>query len=109
MSPRRPLYTGAVRRQLSYTCLALKPLAEACGREGPPFEWNPARRRVLRAQLDALYFLAYGFDQSDDEGSVAHILGTFPLLNQDDPGYAGLVKGHLRAYRAGRMEAEVEG
>ena len=95
--------------ELSYTCNALKPLAEACGHEGPPFAWDPVRRRMLRAQLDALFFLAYGFDQPDDEAAVAHIIGTFPILNHDDPGYAGLVQGHLRAYRAGRMDAQVEG
>jgi hypothetical protein len=95
--------------ELSYTCHALKPLAEACGHEGAPFAWDPARRRLLRAQLDALFFLAYGFDQPEDEAAVAHILGTFPILTQDDPAYAALVQGHLRAYRAGRMDARVEG
>ncbi|MDP1831190.1 MAG: hypothetical protein Q8K67_03950 [Geothrix sp.] len=64
---------------------------------------------MLRAQLDALFFLAYGFDQPADEAAVAHMLGTFPILHQDDPGYAALVQGHLRAYRAGRMDAQVEG
>lgn len=95
--------------ELSYTCEALRPLARACGFEGDPYPWNPARRRTLRAQLDALFFLAYGFDAPEDEPALDHILGTFPIQNEQDPAYAALVKGHLRAYRAGAFEAVVAG
>ena len=93
--------------ELSYTCHALDPLARACGHVGPPFLWDRARRRHLRAQLDALYFLAYGFDQPEDESNVVYILSTFPILAQEDPGYADLVKGYGRAFRAGRLEAVI--
>lgn len=31
--------------------------------------------------LDALFFLACGFDQAEDEDAVTHMLGTFPILN----------------------------
>lgn len=92
---------------MSYTCHALDGLAAACGFTGQPFKWDAARRRALQAQLDALFFLAYGFDKASDEASVTHILSTFPILNQQDPGYAALLKGYLRAYRAGRFEAEI--
>ncbi len=95
--------------ELSYTCTALEPMARACGFEGDPYVWDPARRRTLRAQLDALFFLAYGFDTPGDEDSIAHILGTFPILNEQDPAYANLVKGYVRAYRAGALDAVVAG
>ena len=95
--------------ELSYTCTALESMARACGHEGEPFVWNPARRRTLRAQLDALFFLAYGFDTPEDEAGIQHIMGTFPILNEQDPAYAELVKGYVRAYRAGRLDAVVAG
>ncbi|MBP1772655.1 MAG: restriction endonuclease [Holophagaceae bacterium] len=95
--------------ELSYTCKALEPMARACGHEGEPYTWDPARRRTLRAQLDALFYLAYGFDTPEDETALDHILGTFPILTEQDPAYAGLVKGYLRAYRAGALDAEVAG
>ncbi len=95
--------------ELSYTCTALEPMARACGFDGLPFAWDPARRRILRAQLDALFFLAYGFDAPEDEADIAHIQGTFPILNDQDPAYAALVLGHVRAYRAGAFQAHVAG
>ena len=84
-------------------------MARACGFEGEPYPWNPARRRTLRAQLDALFFLAYGFDAPEDEAAITHILGTFPILHEQDPAYANLVKGYVRAYRAGALDAVVAG
>ena len=95
--------------ELSYTCDALKPMADAYGHDGPPSKWDVARRRALQAQLDALFFLAYGFDTREDEGDIAHVFGAFPILNSQDPSYADLVMGYARAYRAGEMDAEVEG
>lgn len=95
--------------ELSYTCTALEPMARASGYEGEPYPWDHARRRALRAQLDALFFLAYGFDTPEDEPAIEHILGTFPILNEQDPAYAGLVKGYVRAYRAGALDAVIAG
>lgn len=95
--------------ELSYTCTALVPMARSCGFDGPPFAWDPSRRRVLRAQLDALFFLAYGFDAPEDEADITHIQGTFPILNEQDPAYAALVLGYVRAYRNGAFKAQVRG
>lgn len=95
--------------ELSFTCTALEPMARACGFAGGPYAWDPARRRTLRAQLDALFFLAYGFDAPEDETSITHILGTFPILNEQDPGYGILVQHHVRAYRAGALDADIAG
>lgn len=91
--------------ELSYTCEALRPMAVACGYTGDPYLWDLARRRHLQAQLDALFFLAYGFDTKADEDEVAYILSTFPILCEQDPGYPALVRGYLRAYREGDLDA----
>lgn len=95
--------------ELSYTCEALRPMAVACGHTGDPYPWDPARRRHLQAQLDALFFLAYSFDAKADEDEVAYILSTFPILCEQDPGYPALVRSYLRAYRTGDLDARVAG
>jgi hypothetical protein len=93
--------------ELSYTCDALKPLAIEYGHKGKPYKWNDERRDALQAQLDALFFLAYGFDAPGYEGDIAHILNSFPILHEQQPRYAGQVMGYVRAYRAGEFEAMV--
>ncbi len=45
--------------ELTYTASDLGPWAEALGYFGPPFEWCPARRAQLRAELDAYYARLY--------------------------------------------------
>lgn len=43
--------------------------------------WDPDRRAVLRAELDAAMFHLYGIDDRND---VDYILGTFPIVNRKD-------------------------
>ena len=73
---------------------------------------------ILKDWLDSLEvgkttkgqaFLAYGFDKPKDEPDVDYVLGTFPTQNEEDPGYPSLVRGYLRAYRAGKLDALVAG
>jgi hypothetical protein len=47
----------------------------------PPFVWDEAERRHLRARLDALYFILYGIASEDD---IAYILSTFPIVERKD-------------------------
>lgn len=83
-------------------------MARACGFDGEPHaSWNPARRRMLQAQLDALFFLNYGFDTPELEADITPILGTFPIQNEQDPVYAALVLGHARAFLACAFGAQV--
>lgn len=42
-----------------------------CGYDGPPFRWDPERRAILRAELDAAFFHLY-------------ILDTFPVLRDKE-------------------------
>jgi hypothetical protein len=95
--------------ELSYTCDAMRPMAAACGHDGPPFVWDEDRRLALQAQLDALFLLAYGFASQEDEPEIAHVLDSFPILKKETPSYAALVMGYVRAYRAGRLDTVVGG
>jgi hypothetical protein len=66
--------------ELSYTAHDLAPYARRLGYEGPPFRWNPARRELLRAELDAAYFHLYGIGRDD----VDYIMDTFKVVRQKD-------------------------
>lgn len=45
-----------------------------------PPRWDPERRAILRAELDAAFFHLYGVERDD----VDYILGTFPIVNRKD-------------------------
>jgi len=66
--------------ELVYTAWDLAPFARDLGDTGPPFRWDPARRAQLRAELDAAFFLLYGLERSE----VEYVLGTFPVLRQNE-------------------------
>ena len=66
--------------ELVYTAWDLAPFARDLGDAGPPFRWDPERRAQLRAELDAAYFLLYGLSRSE----VEYVLGTFPVLRQNE-------------------------
>ena len=62
--------------ELTYTAWNLKPFAEDCDDDGPPFIWDPERRFQLRCEIDAAFFHLYGISRDD----TAYILDTFPVL-----------------------------
>jgi hypothetical protein len=66
--------------ELSYTAHDMAGFAADCGFACPPFHWNPERRTILRAELDAAFFHLYGLDRSDTE----YILDTFPVLRDKE-------------------------
>ncbi|MFI7251320.1 Eco57I restriction-modification methylase domain-containing protein [Micromonospora chalcea] len=66
--------------ELTYTARDLAPYAHDLGFDGPPFQWDPARREILRAELDAAYFHLYGIDRDD----VDYIMDTFKVVRQKD-------------------------
>lgn len=66
--------------ELSYTAWDLEPFAKDVGWDGPPFRWNPARRFVLRCELDAAFFHLYGLSRDDAD----YILDTFPIVQKND-------------------------
>ena len=66
--------------ELTYTAWNLKPFAEDCGDDGPPFLWDPERRFRLRCEIDAAFFHLYGTSR-DDSG---YILDTFPVIAKSE-------------------------
>jgi hypothetical protein len=70
--------------ELSYTAYDLAAYARDLGDHGPSFRWDPARREIMRAELDAAYFHLYGIGRED----VDYIMDTFPTVRQrDEVGY----------------------
>jgi hypothetical protein len=66
--------------ELSYTSWRLQPYAQEMGDEGPPFRWDPQRRSLLRADLDAAMFHVYGLNRTEAE----HVLDSFPVVRGYD-------------------------
>ena len=66
--------------ELTYTAVDLQGFAADLGYNGPPFRWDPDRRRKLRAELDAACFLLYGLDREE----VAYVMDTFPIVKRKD-------------------------
>jgi hypothetical protein len=66
--------------ELTYTAWDLEPFAHDVGYDGPPFRWDPDRRFLLRAELDAAFFHLYGISRDDTD----YILDTFPIVRKND-------------------------
>lgn len=103
--------------ELTYTANDLAPFAQDMGHTDAkgvvhaPFEWNDRRRIVLRAKLDAVFFLLYGIVDRED---VKYIYSTFPIVEADE---REQFDGHYRscelciefmnALEAGRSDADI--
>ncbi len=85
--------------ELTYTAWDLEPFARDLGYDGPPFRYDPARRALLRAELDALFFHLYLGSEAEwaQEASqelraffstpreaVAYILDQFPIVKRSE-------------------------
>ncbi len=66
--------------ELAYTSWDLVGFAEAFVCAMPPFVWDPNRRRLLEAELNACMFRVYGVGRGD----VDYILDTFPIVRRKD-------------------------
>lgn len=82
--------------ELTYTAWDLEAFAHDVGYDGPPFRWDPARRAVLRAELDAAFFHLYGLSRDDTD----YVMETFPIVRKNDE------KAHGE-YRTKRLILEV--
>lgn len=67
--------------ELTYTAHDLKPWAEDLGYNGEPFPWNPDRRAVLRAELDAYYAKLYSLSRDE----LRYILDPADVMGDDYP------------------------
>ncbi|MCX4093599.1 Eco57I restriction-modification methylase domain-containing protein [Nocardia sp. alder85J] len=64
--------------ELSYTSWRLRPYAVDLGDIGAPFRWDPERRALLRADLDAAFLHVYGLSRTEAE----HVLDSFPVVRK---------------------------
>ena len=67
--------------ELTYTSHSLKGWAEALGYEGEPFVFDPERRAILRAELDARYAKLYGLNEHE----LRYILDPSDVYGEDYP------------------------
>ncbi len=81
--------------ELTYTAWDLKPFAEDCGDDGPPYAWHPERRFQLQSEIDAAFFHLYGISRDD----TAYILDTFSVLERSE-------RREHREYRTKRVVLE---
>lgn len=78
--------------ELTYTAVDMAGFAADLGYEGPPFRWDPQRRRQLRAELDAGCFHLYGLDHDE----VDYVMETFPIVrHRDEAAYGGYLTKRL--------------
>lgn len=66
--------------ELIYTWDALSSLARDAGYEGPPFPWDPIRRREVQAELDACCFHMAGLSREE----AGHVLDSFRVLRAEE-------------------------
>ncbi|KKC06290.1 restriction endonuclease [Mycobacterium nebraskense] len=66
--------------ELSYTSYRVRPYSRDLGDDGKPFRWDPDRRALLRADLDAGFLHIYGLDRDESE----HVLDSFPIVRKYD-------------------------
>ena len=67
--------------ELSYSADDMRPFAEDLGYDGEPFPWNPDRRAILRAELDAYYAHLYGLNRDE----LRYILDPTDIYDEDFP------------------------
>jgi hypothetical protein len=66
---------------IQFTAHGLKPWAEDLGYDGPPFIFDPERRSLLRAELDAFYAHLYGLNRDE----LRYILDPADVIGPDYP------------------------
>ena len=93
--------------ELTYTAHDLKPWAEDLGYDGAPFAFDPDRRALLRAELDAYYAHLYGLTRDE----LRYILDPADLMGPDYPSetFRVLKKNELKEfgeYRTQRLVLE---
>jgi hypothetical protein len=103
--------------ELTYTADDMAPFArdmgyvDAKGKVSPPFTWDEARRLMLRAKLDAIYFHLYGITKRDE---VRYVYSTFPIVEREEVAAHGrylsrdLCLAWMSALAAGNPDAEIK-
>jgi hypothetical protein len=111
--------------ELTYTAHDMAPFArdmghvDASGEVLPPFPWDEDRRLMLRARLDALYFILYGIhdpaDPARSRDDIRYIYSTFPIVERQEMAAYGryrsrdLALAWINALMADQPDATVAG
>lgn len=66
--------------ELCCTAVDMRPLADELGFRHAPFPWDDQRRSLIRAELDAAFFLLYGLERAE----VDYVMDTFPIVRRKD-------------------------
>lgn len=102
--------------ELTYTSHDMAPFARHlgyiydAGAVRPPFVWDEKRRAMLRAKLDALFFILYGLTDRDD---VRYVFSTFPIVERQEEDAFGKFRSRelclawMNALAAGNPDAEI--
>ena len=102
--------------ELTYTAHDMAPFAQDLfyvdkySAVNEPFVWNDPRRSMLRAKLDAIFFLLYGIEDRED---VRYIYSTFPIIERHEVGRFGVYRSrdlclaHMNALAAGDPLVEI--
>ncbi len=93
--------------ELVYTAHDMTPFARDLGYQGDPFLWDPERRALLRAELDAFYAKKYGLTRED----LVYVLDPAEVCGEDYPSvtFPGLKSNEMRKfgeYRTKRLVLE---
>lgn len=80
-SPASITYIQSRVLELTYTSNDLKPWANDLSYDGPPFAFDPERRALLRAELDAFYAHLYGLNRDE----LRYILDPADVMGPDYP------------------------
>jgi hypothetical protein len=67
--------------ELTYTAHDLKPWADDLDYDGPPFIFDPERRALMRAELDAFYAHLYGLSRDE----LRYVLDPADVMGPDYP------------------------
>ena len=93
--------------ELTYTAHDLQAWAQDLGYDGPPYAFDPDRRAILRAELDAWYARLYGLTRDE----LRYILDPSDVMGDDYPSetFRVLQKNEMREfgeYRTQRLVLE---
>ncbi|MBU1701757.1 MAG: SAM-dependent methyltransferase [Candidatus Eisenbacteria bacterium] len=73
-------WVGSRSLEMIYVANELGHYAKEFNLDHPPFRYDPARRFLIRCELDAAYFHLYGINRDD----VDYIMDTFPIVKRKD-------------------------
>ena len=82
--------------ELVFTTSDLKPFARDLGCDGAPCPWDPDRRAILRAEIDAFFAKKYGLTREE----LLFVLDPAEVLGEDFPSvtFPVLMKNEIREF-----------